>query len=195
MCLGRWNNKLLLVQQQAAMYWAASGREQLVDDLFEAELAVRSPTGHAACTGQALAARTNLPTAGLGKFAARSTSSTDGRRTRAYSAARAIVHLTIRSSSISSATMLATDPTLERTFRGHRGAVNALAFNPNTRQLASGGSDNSVMVWNFKPQLRAFRFLGHTVGTSSEQAARPAGRHTWHGRYRWRQPPLRRIAN
>jgi WD40 repeat protein len=59
--------------------------------------------------------------------------------------------------------MLPTDPTLERTFRGHRGAVNALAFNNSMRQLASGGSDNSVMVWNFKPQLRAFRFMGHTV--------------------------------
>jgi WD40 repeat protein len=59
--------------------------------------------------------------------------------------------------------MLPTDPTLERTFRGHRGAVHALAFNPTGKQLASGGADNSVMVWNFRPQLRAFRFLGHTV--------------------------------
>ncbi|KAJ3006890.1 POC1 centriolar protein A, partial [Thoreauomyces humboldtii] len=30
-------------------------------------------------------------------------------------------------------------------------------------QLASGSMDHSVMVWNFKPSLRAFRFVGHKV--------------------------------
>ena len=29
------------------------------------------------------------------------------------------------------------------------------------RQLASGADDNTLMVWNFKPQMRAFRFVGH----------------------------------
>ncbi|KAI8898564.1 WD40-repeat-containing domain protein [Globomyces pollinis-pini] len=28
-------------------------------------------------------------------------------------------------------------------------------------QLASSSMDHSVMIWNFKPQLRAFRFVGH----------------------------------
>jgi WD40 repeat protein len=59
--------------------------------------------------------------------------------------------------------MLPTDPALERTLRGHRAAVNALAFSPNGRQLASGGADNTVMVWNFTQQMRAYRYLGHTV--------------------------------
>ena len=64
--------------------------------------------------------------------------------------------------------MLATqpdDPTLERSFRGHRDAVTSVAFNTNLKQLISGSLDNCVMVWNFKPQLRAFRFAGHKVGS------------------------------
>lgn len=51
-----------------------------------------------------------------------------------------------------------------RTFRGHTDKISAVCFSPTMRQLASGGYDNSVMVWNFRPQLRAYRFLGHTVG-------------------------------
>ena len=30
----------------------------------------------------------------------------------------------------------------------------SLSFNPNMKQIASGSLDNSVMVWNFKPQVR-----------------------------------------
>lgn len=55
------------------------------------------------------------------------------------------------------------DPTLERSFRGHKDAVTSVAFNSNLKQLISGSLDNCVMVWNFKPQLRAFRFAGHKV--------------------------------
>ena len=59
--------------------------------------------------------------------------------------------------------MLSTDPTLERTFTGQRSAVSCLSWAPHLRQLASGGSDNSVMVWNLGAQLRSFRYVGHTV--------------------------------
>jgi hypothetical protein len=55
------------------------------------------------------------------------------------------------------------DPTLARTFRGHAGRVTAVALDPAMGHVASGGDDAAVMVWNFKPQLRAFKFLGHTV--------------------------------
>ena len=55
------------------------------------------------------------------------------------------------------------DPCLERTFRGHKSYVNTVAFSPNLKQLASGAGDNCIMLWNFKPQLRAFRFVGHKV--------------------------------
>ena len=59
------------------------------------------------------------------------------------------------------------DPCLERTFRGHKGAVNCTAFNPNMKQVASGGDDNMVMVWNFKPSMRAFKFAGHKVNNDT----------------------------
>jgi hypothetical protein len=55
------------------------------------------------------------------------------------------------------------DPTLERSFRGHKDAVNSVAFNPNMKQLISGSQDGCLMIWNFKPQLRAFRFSDHQV--------------------------------
>jgi centriolar protein POC1 len=55
------------------------------------------------------------------------------------------------------------DPTLERSFRGHKGAVTSVAFSGDRKQLVSGSADGAVMVWNFRPQLRAFRFTGHTV--------------------------------
>lgn len=55
------------------------------------------------------------------------------------------------------------DPTLERTFRGHRGRVGGLSFSPDMKQLASGASDKCVVIWNFNPTVRAFRYHGHTV--------------------------------
>jgi WD40 repeat protein len=59
------------------------------------------------------------------------------------------------------------DPCLERTFRGHKNYVTSVAFSPSLRQLASGSADNTIMLWNFKPQLRAFRFVGHQVRKES----------------------------
>ncbi|KAI9361191.1 WD40-repeat-containing domain protein [Zopfochytrium polystomum] len=53
------------------------------------------------------------------------------------------------------------DPTLDRSFRGHKDVITDLCFKPSMTQLASGSLDHSVMIWNFKPQLRAFRFVGH----------------------------------
>lgn len=59
------------------------------------------------------------------------------------------------------------DPTLQRSFRGHKDAATCVAFNPTMKQLVSGSMDNCVMVWNFRPQLRAYRFAGHKVCTAS----------------------------
>ncbi|KAK9822111.1 hypothetical protein WJX74_008361 [Apatococcus lobatus] len=53
------------------------------------------------------------------------------------------------------------DPCLERSFRGHRKAVTSVCFNSNMTQVISGSLDGCVMVWHFKPQMRAFRFAGH----------------------------------
>ena len=58
---------------------------------------------------------------------------------------------------------MSVDPTLERSFRGHVGAVNSVCFNASCTQLASGGSDHSVIIWNFKPNLRSFKYRGHTA--------------------------------
>lgn len=55
-----------------------------------------------------------------------------------------------------------TSPSLERSFRGHTGVVHSISFNPSLTQLASGGEDQLIYVWNFKPQLRAFKYTGHT---------------------------------
>jgi WD40 repeat protein len=55
------------------------------------------------------------------------------------------------------------NPKLERTFKGHKNYVTSVSFSPTQRQLASGGGDYSIMMWNFRPQLRAFRYLGHKV--------------------------------
>ena len=66
-------------------------------------------------------------------------------------------------SSSSAALVQPEDPTLERSFRGHKGAVTSVAFNANLKQLVSGSTDGNVMVWNFKPTLRAYRFAGHRV--------------------------------
>ena len=55
------------------------------------------------------------------------------------------------------------DPSLERTFRGHRSYVSSLSFSPTLKQLASASGDHCIMLWNFKPALRAFRFIGHKV--------------------------------
>tara|TARA_B110000208_G_C11732577_1_gene416949 strand:- start:3 stop:1511 length:1509 start_codon:yes stop_codon:yes gene_type:complete len=68
------------------------------------------------------------------------------------------------------------DPTLERTFRGHRDAITAVAFEPTTKQIVSSSKDASIMVWNFKPQLRAYRYAGHT-GAVNDVAFSPTGSH------------------
>ncbi|KAJ0403482.1 hypothetical protein ATCC90586_003595 [Pythium insidiosum] len=66
------------------------------------------------------------------------------------------------------------NPTLERTFRGHKSAVTSVSFHPNMHQLASASLDCSVMLWNFRPQLRAFRFFGHK-GPVYDVTFSPAG--------------------
>jgi WD40 repeat protein len=52
---------------------------------------------------------------------------------------------------------------LERSFRGHKDAVQSVVFNTNMKQLISGSLDGNVMIWNFKPQLRAYKLVGHKV--------------------------------
>ncbi|KAK3535976.1 hypothetical protein QTP70_022850 [Hemibagrus guttatus] len=53
------------------------------------------------------------------------------------------------------------DPTLARHFKGHKDAVTCADFSPNNKQLATGSSDKTLMIWNLNPKSRAFRFVGH----------------------------------
>ena len=65
-------------------------------------------------------------------------------------------------------------PVLERTFRGHRNAVTSTSFHPSRQQLASGSVDGTVMIWNFKNTMRAFRYVGHR-GPVYDVAVSPKG--------------------
>eukprot|EP00727_Mastigamoeba_balamuthi_P010146 m51a1_g5754 putative poc1 centriolar protein homolog a (393) ;mRNA; f:1197626-1199312 len=59
------------------------------------------------------------------------------------------------------------DPCLERSFRGHKGAVTGVSFAPSMRQLATSSADSCVLLWGLHPQLRAFRFVGHRAPVSA----------------------------
>jgi len=56
---------------------------------------------------------------------------------------------------------------LERTFTGHDSVVNSVAYAPGMKQAFSGGSDGSLMLWNFRPQLRSYRLRGHSGAVTS----------------------------
>ena len=66
-------------------------------------------------------------------------------------------------------------PSLARSFRGHRGPINTVSFRPDLSQLATGGDDHTVMIWNFQPNMRAFRYLGHTVRALARNAREAHG--------------------
>lgn len=42
------------------------------------------------------------------------------------------------------------DPSLKRSFKGHKDAITGICFNPNLKQVVSSSIDGTVMVWNFK---------------------------------------------
>ncbi|XQJ30356.1 WD domain, G-beta repeat, putative [Leishmania guyanensis] len=58
-------------------------------------------------------------------------------------------------------------PTLEMCFRGHRQGVCSVDFQPTLSpsplipEVASGGADGAVMLWNAKATTRTMRFMGH----------------------------------
>jgi centriolar protein POC1 len=66
------------------------------------------------------------------------------------------------------------DPSLKRSFKGHKESVLSCCFNPNLKQVVSGSADTTVMVWNFKPNVRPFRFVGHK-GPVYSVAVSPSG--------------------
>src|SRR6266446_1701081 len=44
---------------------------------------------------------------------------------------------------------------------GHKGSVQALAFSPDRKWLASGGDDKAIIVWNLSSGREEFRLAGH----------------------------------
>jgi WD40 repeat protein len=44
---------------------------------------------------------------------------------------------------------------------GHKGSVQALAFSPDRKWLASGGDDKTIIVWNLSSGHEEFRLAGH----------------------------------
>ncbi|XP_053575208.1 POC1 centriolar protein homolog B [Bombina bombina] len=61
------------------------------------------------------------------------------------------------------------DPALQRHFKGHKDAVTCVDFSPDNKQLASSSVDTFLMIWNFKPNSRAFKFFGHKEAVTSVQ--------------------------
>lgn len=52
-------------------------------------------------------------------------------------------------------------PSLQKSYRGHRSAVTGGSFHSSLTQIATSSLDGNVMVWSFKPTMRALRFSGH----------------------------------
>ena len=67
-----------------------------------------------------------------------------------------------------------TDPTLQRSFRGHKDTINSVLFSPDMKQVISGSDDGNLILWNFKPQMRPYKFIGHK-GAINEIAISPLG--------------------
>ncbi|CAL7937136.1 unnamed protein product [Xylocopa violacea] len=55
----------------------------------------------------------------------------------------------------------ACDPTIEKHFKGHENAITSLCFHPETTQLVSSSLDKSIILWNLKESVRAYKFFGH----------------------------------
>ena len=69
------------------------------------------------------------------------------------------------------------DPVLERTFRGHNGTITSVDFCPSMKKLVSSSMDATIMLWSFKPNLRAFKYIGHERGHGVMDAVfSPSGR-------------------
>ena len=67
-----------------------------------------------------------------------------------------------------------TDPTIHRSFKGNNEIISTCIFTPNMKQCISGTECGNIFVWNFKPQMRPFKFAGHK-GAITDLAMNPNG--------------------
>jgi len=56
---------------------------------------------------------------------------------------------------VAASPLLAQEPKLRDTFKGHTGFVLSVAFSPDGKTLASGGLDNTIKLWDVKPGKEA----------------------------------------
>ena len=67
-----------------------------------------------------------------------------------------------------------TDPTIHRSFKGNNEIISSCIFTPNMKQSITGTEKGNIFVWNFKPQMRPFKFSGHK-GAITDLAINPLG--------------------
>ena len=67
-----------------------------------------------------------------------------------------------------------TDPTIHRSFKGNNEIISSCIFTPNMKQCISGSENGNIFVWNFKPQMRPFKFCKHK-GAITDLAINPDG--------------------
>jgi len=48
------------------------------------------------------------------------------------------------------------------TYQGHSGAVYAVIWSPDSKRIASGGTDGTVQVWNAADGSHVFTYRGHS---------------------------------
>eukprot|EP00088_Acartia_fossae_P024887 TRINITY_DN2573_c0_g1_i10.p1 TRINITY_DN2573_c0_g1~~TRINITY_DN2573_c0_g1_i10.p1 ORF type:complete len:439 (-),score=70.10 TRINITY_DN2573_c0_g1_i10:1056-2372(-) len=54
------------------------------------------------------------------------------------------------------------DPEMLHNFKAHKDVITALHFNPTQKQVASSSMDNSILLWNWRTDKKAFKFTGHS---------------------------------
>ena len=64
------------------------------------------------------------------------------------------------------------DPELYHQFKGHRDAITSVHFCPTKKRVVSSSMDQTIMMWNFASDAKAYRYTGHTDGVYDVQFSR-----------------------
>ncbi|KAL0481266.1 POC1 centriolar protein [Acrasis kona] len=63
---------------------------------------------------------------------------------------------------------IADDPSLIKSFGGHKGAVSCVSLSPDMTRMAScSWTDDKLYMWNFEPELKGCKYIGHQIGITS----------------------------